>query len=158
MNRLFLDSNVLFTAAHNPGGKAALVVRLAAHGRWRLVSSEHAIEEARRNLAAKYREALDRLAPILGTIRLVRQPAYTGGAPGPHSIPGRSQLPPKDQLILDAALGCHATHLLTGDVRHFGALMNRPDATGGLMVQTVSAYLGDQAESSARRQREPYPL
>ena len=34
--RLFLDANVLFTAAHNPGGKAALVIELGAQRHWRL--------------------------------------------------------------------------------------------------------------------------
>jgi uncharacterized protein len=30
--RLFLDANVLFTAAHNPQGKAALLISLGQHG------------------------------------------------------------------------------------------------------------------------------
>ncbi|WP_153307020.1 hypothetical protein [Desulfonatronum thioautotrophicum] len=34
MNRLFLDANVLFTAAHNPAGKASLVFDLASKGYW----------------------------------------------------------------------------------------------------------------------------
>ena len=151
MNRLFLDSNVLFTAAHNPGGKAALVVEMAAQGLWHLASSQHAIEEARRNLAAKYTEALERLAIVLRIVHLVRQPAPAAEVPSRNLVPGQSRLPPKDQLTLDAALGCHATHLLTGDVRHFGPLMNRPDATGDLVVQTVSAYLDGQVETSTAR-------
>ena len=32
MKRLFLDANVLFTAAHNPSGKAALIIELATMG------------------------------------------------------------------------------------------------------------------------------
>ena len=47
--RLFLDANVLFTAAHNPNGKAALVIELGARGHWQLFSSPYAFEEARRN-------------------------------------------------------------------------------------------------------------
>lgn len=151
MNRLFLDSNVLFTAAHNPGGKAALVVEAAAQGLWRLASSEHTIAEAHRNLAAKHPEALNRLALVLRVVHLVRQPAPAAGVSGSNLVPGRAQLPPKDQLILDAALGCHATHLLTGDIRHFGSLMNQPDATGRVVVQTVAAYLDGQVKTSATR-------
>ncbi|MEN8214740.1 MAG: DNA-binding protein, partial [Pseudomonadota bacterium] len=59
--RLFLDANILFTAAHNPGGKAALVIELGVHGHWELVSSPYAMEEARRNLERKFPHALDTL-------------------------------------------------------------------------------------------------
>jgi uncharacterized protein len=132
VNRLFLDSNVLFTAAHNENGEAALVIGLAAAGRWRVASSEHAIEEARRNLSRKYPQALERLGVILGPVRQVRQAARLDVGDGGDQPVARSraQLLPKDQLILDAAAGCRATHLLTGDVRHFGPLMNRPEITG----------------------------
>ncbi len=51
--RLFLDANVLFTAAHNPNGKAALVLELATVGLWQAVTSAYALEEARRNLERK---------------------------------------------------------------------------------------------------------
>ncbi len=52
--RLFLDANVLFTAAHNPEGKAAFVIELGGKGKWELYSSHYALEEARRNLVKKY--------------------------------------------------------------------------------------------------------
>jgi hypothetical protein len=47
MDRLFLDANVLFAAAWRP--KAALA-RLWELGDAELLSSDYAIEEARRNL------------------------------------------------------------------------------------------------------------
>jgi uncharacterized protein len=144
VNRLFLDSNVLFTAAHNPGGKAATVVWLAAEGLWHVVSSEHAVEEARRNLARKYPQALDRLALLLQAVRVVRQSPPPAADADVDLIRSRARLPPKDQVILDAALGCRATHLLTGDTHHFGALLERPDLVGGLMVQTVAGFLADR--------------
>ena len=59
--RLFLDANVLFTAAHNPRGKAALLIDLGKPGHWELYSSAYALEEARRNLARKFPEFLDGL-------------------------------------------------------------------------------------------------
>jgi hypothetical protein len=52
--RLFLDANVLFTAAHNPEGKAAFLSDASGHGSWGLLASACAIEEARRNIVAKY--------------------------------------------------------------------------------------------------------
>ena len=51
--RVFLDANVLFTAAHNPNGKAALVITLGAEGLFQLATSAYPKEEARRNLERK---------------------------------------------------------------------------------------------------------
>ncbi len=57
MKRLFLDANVLFTAAHNPEGKAALLIQLGQLQWLELTTSAYAREEARRNLAKKFRPA-----------------------------------------------------------------------------------------------------
>ena len=51
--RVFLDANVLFTATHNPHGKAALVIELGGQGYWSLFTSPLAVVEARRNLERK---------------------------------------------------------------------------------------------------------
>jgi hypothetical protein len=48
--RMFLDANVLFTATHNPRGKAAFVITLGSEGLFQLSTSAYAREEARRNL------------------------------------------------------------------------------------------------------------
>ncbi len=54
MKRIFLDANVIFTAAHNPEGKAALLLELGGRGHWKLITSQLAWEEARRNLSIKF--------------------------------------------------------------------------------------------------------
>ena len=130
--RLFLDANVLFTAAHNPRGKAALLIDLGRRGHWELYSSAYALEEARRNLAWKFPGSLDVLSTLSEAIRLVEHAA--GGA----SPPGLAH---KDRPIFRAAAACKATHLLTGDLKDFGPLMNRPEETSGIRIQTVSNFL-----------------
>ncbi|MBU2603400.1 MAG: DNA-binding protein [Actinobacteria bacterium] len=132
MKRLFLDANVLFTAAHNPKGKAALVIEEGIHGRWALVTSRLAVDEATHNLRLKYPEVLPRLDPLLATVRVL-----------PHRAPRACpvELPAKDRPILQAALDCRATHLLTGDIAHFGPYMNRPELVDGLVIQTVGDFL-----------------
>jgi hypothetical protein len=50
-------------------------------------------------------------------------------------------LPEKDQPIFLAALAGRATHLLTGDLRHFRQHMNQPEETSGIVIQTVADYL-----------------
>lgn len=131
-NRLFLDANILFTAAHNPNGKAAFLFDELTAGHWELISSRFAIEEARRNIAAKYAECVERLDELIEKITETPQPA-------PHKIP--IDLPEKDQPIFLAAQAAEATHLLTGDLKHFGPHMNRPGKSGGIVIQTVADYL-----------------
>ena len=132
MDRLFLDANVLFTAAHSPDGKAALLFDALELKRWQLVASAFAIAEARRNVAAKYPARSARLESLIAQLTEVGQPTAVGIG---------IRLPEKDQPIYLAALACRATHLLTGDLRHFGPHMNQPQATGGLIIQTVGEYL-----------------
>ena len=91
--RVFLDANVLFTAAHNPRGKAAFVIELGTAGHFSLFSSDAAREEAERNLAAKYPGTLPLLAALLGRVTLVTADLSTSFPDG---------LPPKDAVIFQA--------------------------------------------------------
>ena len=134
MIRLFLDANVLFTASHNPSGKAALIIDLGSQKYWEVVSCAFAIDEARRNIMIKFPSCLERLDSLLATIKKV--PSGRGGmCPVP--------LPQKDRPILEAAIRCKATHLLTGDIKDFGPFMNNPDLTSGVLIQTVSEFLSN---------------
>ena len=132
MNRVFLDANVLFTAAHNPAGKAVLVIALGVKGKWEVVSSSYAVEEARRNIASKFPQSQPRLQDLFDSISIV---ASGRGADCPV------KLPEKDRAIMAAAIRSQATHLLTGDLRDFGALMNKPRQTAGIVIQTVAEFL-----------------
>ena len=130
--RLFLDANVLFTAAHNPGGKAALVIDLGKQGHWAIATSAYASEEARRNLERKFPRLPDRLKELLRDIEL------TEHHPDLRFPPALAE---KDRPIFQAAVACGATHLLTGDLKDFGAFMNQPENTVGVRVQTVADFL-----------------
>jgi predicted nucleic acid-binding protein len=130
--RVFLDANVLFTAAHNPRGKAAFVVELGKAGHFHLFTSAFAREEAERNLAAKYPQCLPDFVKMLHAVTIVSAKTT---APFPES------LRPKDAIIFQAAVTCRATHLLTGDKAHFGPVMNRPNKTFSIVVQTTADFL-----------------
>ena len=123
---------MLFTAAHNPDGKAAFLFDALDLKRWELLSSTFAMAEVQRNIAAKYPTCAARLASLVAGLTVVAQPT-------PVAI--GITLPEKDRPIYLAALACRATHLLTGDRQHFGRHMNRPQATGGIIIQTVAEYL-----------------
>jgi len=115
--RLFLDANVLFTAAHNPGGRSAAIFQLARAGVGSLVTSPHALEEARRNLRLKYASAMDVLE------RLVAVASVEPEASSKDVAWALEQgLPLKDAPILAAAVQARCDVLVTGDRAHFGRL------------------------------------
>ncbi|MGH9369046.1 MAG: PIN domain-containing protein [Thermoanaerobaculia bacterium] len=127
MPRVFLDANVLFSAAYREG--AGLLALWQASG-VELLTSGYAAEEARRNLdTAERRAGLERL---LASVEIVPE------APG-AILPAGVRLPEKDEPILRAAIACGATHLLTGDIRDFGRLLGR--RAGDLLVQTPGDFL-----------------
>jgi predicted nucleic acid-binding protein len=130
--RIFLDANVLFTAAHNPSGKAALIVELGARGHWQVLTSTLAVAEPRRNVGVKFPDCLPRLELLLADVTIV--PSVSG-----PTCP--IDLPDKDQPIFLSAVKCRATHLLTGDVRHFAPFMNDPSKSSRIIISTVSDFL-----------------
>ena len=133
----FVDASVLFTAAHNPNGKAALVIELSRWESFSLATSAYAREEAIRNLDRKAPEAIVRMNTFLKSLRLVE---HRPDAPFPVA------LVEKDRPIFQAALGWGASHLLTGDLKHFGPLMKQPCETHGIVVQTVAQFLESVAK------------
>jgi predicted nucleic acid-binding protein len=111
--RVFLDANILFSAAQPHSRMKALVELLLEQAV--CLTNEYAAEEARRNLAAKFPDGVKTLARLLGKCEMISQLA-------PDVAAG---LPLKDVPILGGAIAGHATHLLTGDERDFGRLWGR---------------------------------
>ena len=130
--RLFLDANVLFTAAHNPKGKAAHLFELAEKGHWEVATSTYAINETRRNLLLKHPSSVARLDSLL---EQVHRAEHHPGLFYPTSLTA------KDRPIFQAALACGATHLLTGDLKDFGEFMGNPDKTKGIRIMTIAVFL-----------------
>lgn len=115
--RVFLDANILFSAAWRDEAAAALLWPLAKAGYRQLLSSRLAVEEAHRNLASKRPERRESLKNLLGTISI-------GAEPGPAQLAAAKAqgLPSKDIPILAAAMAQKADLLVTGDRRDFGRL------------------------------------
>jgi len=133
--RVFLDANVLFTAADSPDGLSALLIELGAAGRVTLLTSPLAIAEAERNLEAKRPAALPTLRQSLAAVRVVREPA-----PADVERLTPPELSSKDRPLLAAAIVAHATHFVTGDVADFGRWMHRR-ARLPLLVMTPRQFL-----------------
>jgi len=103
----FLGANVLFSAAYRP---AAGLLQLWKLPGVTLCSSRYAWEEARINLTEEdQRNRLSRLSEKIHLFEAVGR-----------KLPRGVSLPEKDVPIILAAIEARCTHLLTGDVRHFG--------------------------------------
>jgi len=127
VDRVFLDANVLFSAAYrSDSGLLALWRRAGV----KLLTSAYAAEEARRNLSEE--DQLQRLAALVRQCEIVPTPAAA-------ILPEGLVLPPGDRLVFLAAMAAQATHLLTGDRAHFGPYYRRIIA--GVLILPPSAYL-----------------
>jgi predicted nucleic acid-binding protein len=116
--RIFLDANILFSAAKSDGAVRLLLNLLRKAGHECCVDG-YVTEEARRNLAAKAPERLADLQALLSRLRT--QGAQHADAALEATLP----LPEKDRPVLAAAIrhGCAA--LVTGDRSHFGPLYGK---------------------------------
>ena len=149
--RVFLDANVLFSAAYQDQSDLLVFFELAHAGVIQLTSSAFAIEEGRRNVASK---RPDRIAAY------ERLMAGLDASPAPSNeqlaIARQVDLPPKDAPILAAALAATAELLVTGDRTHFGHLFGQ--SIGRLVVhrpaEALSLILLDAKQHRGRQEND----
>jgi predicted nucleic acid-binding protein len=132
--RLFLDANVLFSAAQDGEGRAAALFELAGKGYCALIASPHALEEARRNLELKHPKLLPRLERLLRAVVVCPE-----CSPENAEWARAEMLPDKDAPILGAAAQARADLLVTGDRTHFGHLYGK--SLRGVLIATPAEAL-----------------
>ncbi len=125
-HRVFLDANVLFSSAWLEGSGLARLWRLP---HVTLITSRYAVAEAERNLDTDDQRA--RLHALAAKLAMV-------DAPPQSALPAGVELVAKDTPILLAAMEARATHLLTGDRAHFGALYGK--TVGGVKILPPAQY------------------
>ena len=128
MDRLFLDANVLFSAAYRPDAGVARLWEVSSAG---LVTSSYAVEEARRNLHGE--DQRTRLEGLLKEVEVGEAMML------PPELRGEVDLPEKDWPVLGGAAAAGATHLITGDVQHFGRYFGERPL--GVLVMKPADYL-----------------
>jgi len=127
VERLFLDANVIFSAAYLENARLLALWKLRGV---LLCSSRYAVEEARINLEQpSQRERIDELAGALHFFENFSS-----------QLPPGIVLPEKDIPILAAAIEAKADYLLTGDVRHFGPYLGKK--VEGVTILLPGDYLG----------------
>lgn len=128
MERVFLDANVLVSAALKPGSRIASLWTLPGV---RLLASPHVLAEARRNVPAP--DVAEHLETLIGALAILT------AEPADFPIEGDPGLPPKDRPILLAAIVSGADVLLTGDLTHFGACLGT--TVNGVRILLPGEYL-----------------
>lgn len=111
--RIFLDTNILFSAARSDGAMRRFLHALIAAGH-ELHADAYVVEEARRNPVAKEGGTEGALTDILSRIAVA---ALVTDKSLQKDLP----LPEKDQPVLAAAIRLKCDVLVTGDRTHFGA-------------------------------------
>jgi predicted nucleic acid-binding protein len=128
-DRLFLDANILFSAAYR---EQSGLLKLWNMKSVDLISSQYAIEEARRNLDSY--EQRERLAELLLKVITIYHWATEG-----IILPDHITLREKNIPILVAAIAANADYLLTGDMRDFGQFFGK--VIEGVIILPPSDYL-----------------
>lgn len=135
MDRLFLDANVLFSAAYREDAGVAV---LWSFEHVVLCASSYVIAEATRNLAEPAQTT--RLERLIQSLHLVHS------VTPPEAILEAVELPDKDWPILSGAIAAEATHLITGDRRHFGRYFGK--RVHGILVLPPSDYIRSSIHTS----------
>ena len=131
MDRVFLDANVLFSASYDDDNRLLQLWNLADV---ELVTSAFTVGETVRNATTELHR--ERLNQLLAAVRIVPEPLPDCG------LPQGIALPAKDAPILLSAIQAQATHLLTGDKRHFGPLFSQ--VIDGVLIQRPSSFLASR--------------
>lgn len=132
MDRLFLDANVLFSAAYKVDAR---VFRLWQLKDVLLYSSRYAMEEARFNLAGENQQR--RLSTLAQRLRFREAPE--------RQLPKGASRPAKDLPILLAAIEARCHCLVTGNFRHFGPYFGR--RVEGVVIVPPSGYFKIREEA-----------
>lgn len=135
MDRIFLDANVLFSAAYREDSGVAFLWSLDDVV---LSTSRYAIEEAERNLSARHQTR--RLKQLVQAVHIVQTTTV------PETVGEGITLPEKDWPIIGGALAANSTHLITGDLKHFGRFFQKRIA--GILILPPADYLHDTSRTS----------
>lgn len=88
-DHLFLDANVLFSAAYEPASSLHRLWKLNAE----IITSEYAVDEARRNLAIHRPDALPRLSVLLHAATVIAN--IVEALPPGHRAAGQGSSDPR---------------------------------------------------------------
>jgi len=114
--KIFLDANVIFSAAYSFSGGSAKILETSGKGKLHIISSRLAVKEAERNLREKANEEhLDNFYRIFERVNIDLVEVDRKLA----KLEFRDLVGEKDAPILSAAIRSGAKFLVTLDKKHF---------------------------------------
>jgi putative PIN family toxin of toxin-antitoxin system len=131
--RIVLDTNVLVSGLHNPGGKPGRIVDLILAGRLQLLYDDRILGEYLDVLARPQLDLDPSLAQaVIGNIRLAGEritalPLLEDTLPDPDDVP-----------FAEIAISGKAEALVTGNTKHFSGLSER-----GVTVCSPAEFLAE---------------
>ena len=138
--RVFLDSNIVFSAARDTRSELQNLWLLPAVD---ILLSQYVLEEVGGHLVHPDQRAA--LWKLVYRSHLVPDPE-------PIPLPDKVDLPEKDQPILQAAIASKAHILVTGDKRHFGPLFGQ--TVLGVRIESTSVFKNRYPEIFRREQKQ----
>jgi predicted nucleic acid-binding protein len=128
VDRVFLDANVLFSAAYRTDTSLRKLFSLP---KIVLVTSGYALEEAKRNLpSVEQQRELERLCESVEVVSVM---------PPQGDVPILEEIPASDRPILWGAISVRAMHLLSGDFKAFGRFYGK--TIEGVTIMPPAQYL-----------------
>lgn len=124
--RLFLDSNILFSAAHRQPNR---FLRLWSLPGVEVVTCSYCIGEVTRNLQQPAQMSAFR-SLLSATVVVADCPEQL--------VPKTIMLPAKDLPVLASAIHCGADILLTGDRNHFSRFFGHREA--GVLIESPQMF------------------
>jgi predicted nucleic acid-binding protein len=128
--RIFLDANILFSAAKSDGAVRRLLTLLIGAGHSCCVDG-YVAEEATRNLAVKARDGLPALDALLAKLEVAEV------HPHAKALEAASVVAEKDRPVVAAAIAMQCDALVTGDRTHFGAWYGK--SIGGVTIHSPAS-------------------
>lgn len=128
MDILFIDANVMFSAAYRVNAGINRFWQLSSV---KLITSLYAVEEVRRNLKQVWQ--IEHLEKLITNMQLIST------THDDKIIPAYIKLRSKDRPILAAAIIAKAHYLITGDYRDFGIYFHQTIA--GVTILPPADYL-----------------
>lgn len=133
--RIFLDTNVIFSALYSSEGPSAILLERFLEGKLTIVISQQVLAEVVRTIKIKLPDALPSLQKLLISV-----PPEIVKNPTPEDVIHWAQvIDPEDAAILAAAVVAQPDYLITGD-KHF---FENPDIAhkSGLRIVTPAEFL-----------------
>lgn len=140
--RVFLDSNVIFSALYSARGAPGVIMEHFVRGDITIVISQQVLEEVVRTIKEKLPAAL----PAFKRLLVSALPEVVAD-PEPTDIERwRKWLKPGDATVLAAAISAQPDYFVTGDM-HFLAIRERVTETGLKVVTPVQFLKGWQKQN-----------